>query len=242
MIDTTIAFQWFATLAWFLLPCAGPYTMPTFYEDELREWKGKSKSAEAGASEETRTFRDIVASPAAWVFTPIWWVVNAAFGAVAVLYWQNPSITHPDRADVVFAMMLAVPPLELLWSFLFFRPYSFVGAAVVAWILLADVAVQWAFIVWSGNTMTAIMIILVIPSIWCLIAAPWSSVVASRVPIKELVEIVEQKRVALETLIRMQMNGKFASLASKMMPTMGSSTLRQRQVAEGIPSHAWGGE
>jgi tryptophan-rich sensory protein len=233
MIDTTIAFQWFAALAFFLIPVAGPYTMPTFYEDELRKQnRSKNDKTEEGEEEKPQTFRQIVSSPAAWIFTPIWWVVNVCFAAVAVLYWQGPSLTHPDRADTVFALMIAIPFLELLWSYLFFRPYSFVGAAVVAWVLLIDIALQWAFIVWSGNTETAIMILLVPPSIWLLIAAPLSTIAAVRVDIHELVELVEKKRVALNQLLAMQMKGKISTLASQI-PQVNSARLRT------VPSHTY---
>jgi hypothetical protein len=154
------------------------------------------------------------------------------FAAVTVLYWQGPSLTHPDRADTVFALMIAIPFLELLWSYLFFRPYSFVGAAVVAWVLLIDVALQWTFIVWSGNTETAIMILLVPPSIWLLIAAPLSTVAAARVNIHELVELVEKKRVAMNQLLDLQMKGKLKTLASQV-PQMGPARLRT------APSHTY---
>jgi len=231
MIDMTIAFQWFGTLAFFLIPVAGPYTMPTFYEDELRKRRG-AKDTESG-DEKPQTFRQIVSSPAAWVFTPIWWVVNVCFAAVAVLYWQGPSVTHPDRADTVFALMIAIPFLQLLWSYLFFRPYSFVGAAVVAWVLLIDVALLWTFIVWGGNTETAIMILLVPPSIWLLIAAPLSTVAASRVDIHELVEIVEKKRVALNQLLYLQMNGKLMTQLASAMPQSVQTRFRT------APSHTY---
>lgn len=199
MLNTVLAFQWFSA-AFFLLPVAGYYAMPTFYEDELR--KKKNGSDTEADKDKKVTFRQAVSSPEAWIFTPIWWVVCMATAAVAILYWQNPSVVHPDRADAVFGLLYAIPFLELLWSFLFFRPYSFVGAAIVAWIILIDYALLWVFIIWSGNTDTPIMILLVIPSLWLLIAAPWTTWVAYKVPIGPLVKNVEYKRIALDMLIK----------------------------------------
>jgi tryptophan-rich sensory protein len=230
MLNTVLAFQWFSA-AFFLLPVAGYYSMPTFYEDELRKKNDDKTDDEAKKPAETYTFRDAVASPAAWIFTPIWRVVCMATAAVAILYWQDPSVVHPDRADAVFGLLYALPFLELLWSFLFFRPYSFVGAAIVAWIILIDYALLWVFIIWSGNTDTPIMILLVIPSLWLLIAAPWTTRAALKVNIHPLVKRAEEKRIALnvlldEKILELKRNGL---LKSKLQ----LKPLRQRN----LPSH-----
>lgn len=230
MLNTVLAFQWFSA-AFFLLPVAGYYSMPTFYEDEFR--KKNRQGAEAGKSEETYTFREAISSPAAWIFTPIWWVVCMATAAVAILYWQDPSVVHPDRADTVFGLLYALPFLELLWSFLFFRPYSFIGATIVAWIILIDYALLWVFIIWSGNTDTPIMILLVIPSLWLLIAAPWTTWVACQpeADIRKIVKRAEEKRIALNMLIdeKIALEKPKKTLKSKIQ----LKQLRQRN----LPSH-----
>lgn len=232
MIDTTIAFQWFGTLAFFLIPIAGPYNMPTFWEDEL--WKNnrpKKEKVEEGG-EEKPSVRQMFGSPVAWIFTPIWSIVNVCFAAVAVLYWQSPSLMHPDRADTVFALLIAIPFLELFWSYLFFRPYSFVGSAAVAWVLLVDVALLWTFIVWGGNTDTAIMILLVPPSLWLLIAAPWNTIFASRNNIHEIEQNVQKKHIALNELLASQM-GQKVQLNSTVVSQVGQARIRT------VPSHTY---
>jgi tryptophan-rich sensory protein len=227
MLNTVLAFQWFSA-AFFLLPVAGYYSMPTFYEDEFRK---KKVDSEGNQSKETYTFRQAVSSPEAWIFTPIWWVVCMATAAVAILYWQDPSVVHPDRADTVFGLLYALPFLELLWTLLFFRPYSFVGAAIVAWIILIDYALLWVFIIWSGNTDTPIMILLVIPSLWLLIAAPWTTWVAYQFDVRKITNRAEAKRKALNELLEKQM--KKTKLNRKFNPVELKGEVRRRET----PSH-----
>ena len=200
MITSEIAFQWTGA-AFFILPLAIGYTFPTFYEDVVRLKAKARKDGKPAKDLETVVFKDMPYTLPMWVFTPVWWVVCMATAACYILYWQNPSLTHPDRADTVFALFYAVPWLELLWSYLFFKPYSWVGATIVSWILLIVFALIWTFTIWSGITTVAIMILLVIPTLWLLIASVIGVIWNTRFYIGEVRAAVENRHYYMNLLI-----------------------------------------
>lgn len=238
MITTEIAFQWLGA-AYFIFPLVVGYTFPTFYEDEVRlKMRKNKKKASAGESApETAIFKDMPYTLPMWVFTPVWWVVCMATAAVFILYWQNPSVAHPDRADTVFALLYAVPWLELLWSYLFFRPYSWVGATIVSWILLAVFALVWTFTVWSGITTVAIMILLVIPSLWLIIASVISIIWNNQVEIGPITRGVELRHYKLNLLLANA--EKLLALVNALPPDLQQqfATLRQRAFTPSSSHH-----
>lgn len=200
MITSLIAFQW-TSAAYFILPLVVGYTLPTFYEDVVRLKSKARKEGKAPKDVETFVFKDAPYTLPMWVFTPVWWVVCMCTAACYILYWQNPSLIHPDRADTVFALFYAIPWLELLWAYLFFRPYSWVGATIVSWILLIDFALIWAFTIWSGITTVAIMILLVPPTLWLIIASVISVIWNTQFNISEVRASVETRHYYMNLLI-----------------------------------------
>jgi hypothetical protein len=198
MITTEIAFHWF-TAAFFLLPTFMPYRMPTFYDDQFRK--------NPNSPDSLLSYREShYLVPAPGIFEPVWWIVGMATAAVAILYWQHPGITNTDFADTVFGLLYSIPFLQVLAGYLYFKPVSWYGTAVVCTVILAVIGCLWGFIIASGVNTWYILVLLSIPSVWAILVTAWTWWWAVKFPIDEAQQLVVSKHVALNQLLAGQMS------------------------------------